>query len=318
MRNLNAQELLVINNVSRQLNPGIRLGDKIDEIISALASEDTPVNAVKAVGTLTLLGVVKHGEHVAIGGDVYEFLADAAQSKSYYGNIAVNIAASAVKAAGVLSMATQPTAGDTLTIGSKTYIFVPVGTNDHDGDVSIGNNAAAAQANLVAAINGMDGVNTAHPQVTAGDFAANDCAITALVGGSDGNNIATTETFTAAGNVFGAAKLATGADCSAANAITALVAAVAASDTQGVGAADGAGDTVVFTADVAGETGNLITTVADMANGSFGAGVLMGGQDGTLAEPMAIRVDASYLYVCFAGNAASGQNWRRVSLGAAY
>ena len=96
-------------------------------------------------------------------------------------------------------------------------------------------------------------------------FSADDCVITALVGGAAGDLIATTETFTAVTNVFAAATLGNGADCLAADAVTAIVAAVTASDVKGVGAVDGTGNTVVLTADVAGAHGNAIPVATPSA-----------------------------------------------------
>jgi hypothetical protein len=280
----------------------------------------TPVNAVAATGTLTVSGVAKDGETVTIGADVYEFAADAAQSVGA-GHIPVDITSHTTKSAGTLSMATQPTAGDTVTIGEKVYTFVPVGTANADGEVDIGADAAGAQANLVAAINGTDEINTAHTLVTAADFAANNCVITAKIGGVAGDTIATTETFTAEGNVFDAVTLGTttaGVDCTAANAVTALVTAITASDTQGVGAADGDGDTVVLTADIKGAAANNIDTTETMANGSFAKTKLEGGIDGTVGKEGEACSDDSYNYHCIADNTVSGTNWRRVSLGSAY
>lgn len=96
------------------------------------------------------------------------------------------------KATGTLSMATKPTADDTVTIGTNVYTFVE--TWAAEGDVEIGALVANSQANLVAAINGSDGNNTAHASVVAGAFAANAMVITAKANGVLA--LATTETFT--------------------------------------------------------------------------------------------------------------------------
>ena len=318
MNQLTTAEKKLINNLSMIHDPDVKLGDILAAIIGQSAEEGTPVNAANASGTLTISGVVKDGEKVTIGTDIYEFLSDADQTKTSPGNIAVDIEANTVKATGTLTMDTQPMPGDTITIGPKTYIFVPVGTDNADGEISIGADLAAAQAALVGAINGLDGLNTAHPSVTAGAFASDDCVITAKIGGTVGNSIATTETFTAATNVFASGTLGTGADCSAANAVTALAAAIMANDTVGVSAADGAGDTVVLTANIAGAAANSIITTETMTNGAFGAATLTSGVDGTVADGSKFMMDATYLYVCLDGNTISEKNWRRVSLGSAY
>lgn len=326
MNNLGSTEITVLNNLTDLKAPTLDLGSKLQEIISTIPSQATPVNAVAASKDLTFTGVVVDGETVTVnnptlsGSDVYEFVTDAAKTLTAPTNIAVDIAASATKSSNTLTIPTQPTSGDTMAIGGKEYIFVPAGTANVDGEISVGTNLATAQAHIKAAINGTDGINTPNPKVTASDFAVNVCTLTALIGGVVGDAIATTETFTAVGNVFSGATLATGADCSAANAITALVAAVTASDTQGVGATDEAGDVVKLKADAGGVAGNDIEIGETLANATFAAGAtkLSGGVNGTVAPEGALRVDASYLYVCIAANSISGANWRRISVGVVF
>jgi len=277
----------------------------------------TPVNAVAATGTLTISGVVIDGETVTIGTDVYEFAADAAQGVTE-GNIAVDIESDSTKSAGTLTIDTQPISGDTMTIGTTVYTFVTNDTANAEGEISVGDDLAEAKTNIVAAINGTDGWNTAHTLVSAAAFATNDCVITALIGGTAGDEIATTETFDAVTNVFDAVTLGTtaaGVDCIASAAVTALVAADAGADYT---LADGAGDTVTVTGDTNGVVGNAYATTETMANGEFGAVTLEGGVDGTAGSQWDIYVDASYLYVAVAANTITGQNWRRVSLGTAY
>lgn len=189
-----------------------------------------------------------------------------------------------------------------------------------DGEISIGEDVAGAQANIVAAVNGTDTYNTAHSLVTIADFAADDAVITAIIAGTDGDTIATTETFAAGTNIFDAATLGTttaGVDCSAANAVTALVDA-SSSATEAVTLADGAGDTVTVTADTAGVAGNSIATTETMSSGAFGAATLENGVDGTVGSQWETYVDADYLYVAVDANTIADNNWRRISLGSAY
>lgn len=328
MTNLTAKEINDLNRMSPAATQA-ELGTVVNDLITRVnknAASGTPVNAVAATKTLSIVGVVTHGETLSIDNpavastDKYEFLADDDQVKTISTNIAVDITASTTKASGTLTIDTKATAGDTMTIGTKKYTFVAVAADDQDGEISVGADKAGTQANIVAAVNGTDGHNTPNPDVTIADFAADDAVVTAKIGGTIGNNIATTETFTAASNVFAAAALGSGADCSAANAITALVAAITASDTQGIGAVDGAGDTIVLTADTAGTIGNAIAVTETLINGSLpsGATVLAGGVNGTLGVIGDSYVDASYLYHCIAANTVSGANWRRISLGSVY
>ena len=318
MNDLTSSEIKVLNNLTKVLNPDVFLGNKLQTIIDNMPIIGTPVNAVKANGLLTLTGVVIHREKVSIGNDVYEFLADVGQIKSAETNIAVNIVSNTVRATKNLTVDTKPTSGDTMTIDGVVYTFVPVGTDTAGLEISIGADLAAAQANIVAAINGTDEFNSPHPSVVAGNFADNVSAITALVGGTVGNSIGITETFTAESNIFAGATLSGGANCSAANAITKLIAAITASDTEGVGATPGSGTTVVLTADIGGSSGNSISISCAMANGSVGHATLTEGVNGTVAPSGSIMVDSSYLYIATAANNSSGDNWRRISVGSVF
>lgn len=329
MNNLTAKELKIFNNLSRVQSPSVSLGNKIQEIIGAIhGTSGSPVNAVAAQATLNVGGVVIHGETFGInnpllaGEDTYVFMADEAQEPAVSTDIPVDISAYTTASTINLTVDTQPIAGDKMIIGTKEYTFTAIGANDADGKISVEVDLDGAQAAIVAAINGTDGVNTPNPVAKASAFDAGTdiCAITALVGGIAGNAIATTETFTAVTNVFAADKLAGGADCSAANAITALVSAITASDTQGVGAIDGDGNTVVLTADVAGVDGNDIVVGVVMANGSFAdaATELAGGINGTVGTAGEIHMDSSYVYIAIDDNAITDANWRRIEVGSAY
>lgn len=318
--NLSDRELQVLNFSTQEIDPNVLLGNRfqgaLDLILASEVETGTPVNAVAANATLNINGTVEDGEMLAIGDDLYEFCADELQTLTYPGNIAVDIEDDTTKSSGTLTLAVQPTSGDKMTIGTKVYTFVPVGTDTADGEISIGTDLAAAKVNVVAAING-SGFNVAHPLVSAADFVVDDCVITALVGGVDGDAIATTETFAGPTNLFAAGFLSGGADCVAADAVTALVLAITASDSMGVGAADGAGNTVVLTADIAGASANAIPIATTINNAAFanGARKLAGGVDGTVAEGIKFMVDDTWLYVCLSYNEVSGANWRRIALG---
>lgn len=254
---------------------------KGDIVITNSSTKDIEVESepgTQATGVLTISGVVIDGETVTIGGRVYEFDTNGSTT----GDVAVDIASDATAAAGTLTVDTQPTAGDTMTIGGRTYSFVADGTANFDGEISIGADLAGAKTAIVAAINGTDGWNVAHPTVTAAAFSGDDSVITAKTPGTAGDAIDTTETFTAVTNIFDDTTLGTtaaGADCSAADAVTALAAAIEGDGSAVVGAADGAGDTVDVTADTAGAAGNSIGTTETMANGAFGAVNLENGND---------------------------------------
>ena len=107
-----------------------------------------------------------------------------------------------------LTITSAATATKTVTIGTRAYTFVDSLTSPAVADeVTVGANAAAAAANLTAAINGAAGAGstystgtTANTQVTAvqgtgGD--TNKVTITAITAGAAGNAIATTTNDTA-------------------------------------------------------------------------------------------------------------------------
>ena len=236
-----------------------------------------PVLPAAATGTLTYTGVVKHGETVTIGSRVYEYVAGAAAQT---GRVAVNVAASMNAAVGTLTLPTQPTANDVMTIGTRTYVFVAAGTGNAAGEIALGADLAATKLAVVAAINGTDSVNTANTLVSASAFAGDVCTLTARIEGTVGNAYVTTENFVAVGNVFNGATLGTttaGTDCTAANAITALVTAIGADTSAVVTAVDGAGDTLVVTSKVTGTAGNSYASTETLANASWGSATLTGG-----------------------------------------
>jgi hypothetical protein len=122
----------------------------------------------------------------------------------------------AAKATGTLTFTANPHNNDTVTIGGRTYTF-KTSLGATAGEVHIGASASASLDNLIAAINNAAGGGTAyaaattvHATVTAAAGAGDTMVVTAKANGTAGNAIGTTETFTAAGNVFGASTLSGG------------------------------------------------------------------------------------------------------------
>lgn len=116
-----------------------------------------------------------------------------------------------VAATGALSLNSNPIAGDTVTTGTKTYTFTsPLGSND--GDVLIGVDASTSLDNLISAINNAPGgagsgtlwaaATTANGFVTAAAGAGDTMDVTAIIPGTQGNLIATTETFNDGSSVW--------------------------------------------------------------------------------------------------------------------
>ena len=326
MEQLTNKEINKINRINEYMRK-MRFGEKIDFILRNLGEAfkaGTPVNAVNAKATLTFIGAIFDSETVLVGSEVYEFLADVALSKTNPANIAVDINSHTTKASGTLTVALQPLAGDTFTIGGgisgeeneRIYTFLAAGATPVVGDIVLGTDLAATKLAIVAAINGDDGVNLPHPLVTAGDFVVDDAAITALIGGAAGNSIPTTSIFDDTNSKFGAATLANGGSCTAGNAITALALAVTSNAKSDFTAVDGDGDTVVFTAKVAGVAANSLDSIADTQNADFGAETFAGGINGTVGEINDSYIDATNIYFCIAPNTVSGKNWRKVQLSA--
>ncbi len=313
MNPMTAKQISDLNLMNSQ-SFAAELGKRLDIAQPKLGA---PINAVKAKATLSINGVVTHGETITIdnpavtGTDTYEFLATADQVVSKTGNKAVNINTSTTKATVTLTVDTQPVAAQTMTIGTKLYTFVAVGADNADGKISVGADLAAAKVNIVAAING-SGFNQAHPQVTAAAFSGNTCLITAKVGGTIGNYIVSTETMTGGNNAFSSAKLVGGTDCSAENAVTALVASVVLSDTQNVNAINGAENTVVFDVDTAGVSGNSVVITENLTNGEVTS--FSGGINGTLGFMGEIRVVSSGIYIASADNTITGSNWKFIPI----
>lgn len=329
MTNLTARQIRYLDSMSRFFSPSLKFGTLISDIITQINDDNnipittgTPVNAVNASNILTISGVVLNGETISIGEDVYEF-STSTELEVGEGNIPVSINLTSTKASNLLTVDTNPTAGDTITIDEKVFIFVPNGTANADGEIDIESTLSNTQINIKAAVNGTDGVNTKHPTAKiVDDFTDDEVAIHARFGGTDGNSISTTETFTANTNVFSSATLAGGADCSAADAITMFVSELgwAEKECDCANVADGPGNTIIVTAKVAGVIGNDIPITETLSNGSFieGSTLLSGGINGTVGVSGEIYKDSTYLYVCTNTNTIADKNWRRVSLGSAY
>ncbi len=114
----------------------------------------------------------------------------------------------ATKSQGELTLDVIPVDTNTMTVDTKVYIFQDTLTNV-DGNVAIGANLAASQANIVAAfdLSGVAGTDyadamTAHPTVDMGEFAADLSILSAKLPGAAGDAIATTETFGPATDIF--------------------------------------------------------------------------------------------------------------------
>lgn len=71
-------------------------------------------------------------------------------------------------------------------------------------------------------------------------------------------------------------------------------------------------------AKVKGTAAHSIATTETLTNGSWGAGVLAAGVDGTVGAAKKILADSSYIYIAIAANTVADANWRRISVGSVY
>ena len=116
----------------------------------------------------------------------------------------------AIAAQGTLTIAEPVTAEDTMTIGAVVYTFKANGTAAAAGEIDMGAAEANTKLNIVTAIKGTDGLNTAHPTADcAAAFVGDGLVLTAKTKGTVGNALATTQTLTHASNIFDAATLGT-------------------------------------------------------------------------------------------------------------
>lgn len=143
-----------------------------------------------------------------------------------------------VAAAQTLTLTGQPLNTETVVVGGKTYTFQTALT-DVDGNVLIGATAEESIDNLVAAVNLEAGAGTtyaasmtANLQVSAVKGSATTFVASALVAGTVGNLIASTETLT--NGSWGGATLAGGTGASSYTEISAYMQSIRDSSPHGV------------------------------------------------------------------------------------
>ena len=224
----------------------------------------------------------------------------------------IDITATADKSVGTLTLTGALTANDQVLLGATTYTAVGNSTTITAGTFQIGSGSAGAIINLIAAINGTDGVNTANASATAAGGIGATLVATAKIGGVAGDTIASTDPTDAASKMsWGATTLASGAATTQSEAVTAI--ALAMNNRAAFGAVDGAGDTVVVTHTLHGTTHNgygFTETSDHITNAQTTAGVA-----GTEGLAGAQYEDDGYLYTCTSATAANdAYTWKKVGL----
>lgn len=241
---------------------------------------DISASAPSGTAVLSFGGDVADTETVTINSRVYEF----DTNSSITGDVAVDVSggvdkdsagaalASAINGDGSADV-TADYDSDTneLTVtaiiggvvGNYT-VSETMGNGSWSGNMTGGTNCSASNAKA-ATLNDVD-----EATVTLASGSGDTIVLTAVTPGTAGDSIGTTETCTNA--AFDDTTLGTttaGVDCTAANAVTALVAAIEGDWSGSVSAEDGTGDTVVATAKIPGTAGDAITTTEAMANGAW-------------------------------------------------
>lgn len=266
-------------------------------LLSGLTIAAATLNALtsnpgkRAINILRVAAAGEDGETVTIGDDTYELDTEDVENITE-GNIRVDVSGGTTeKSQGTLTIGAQVTAGDTFTIGDKEFTFVPNGTANADGEVNVGADEAGSKANIVNAIEGDDGWNEASEWVTCAEaFDGDDLVLTAIVGGTVGDEIATTETFTSGENVFDAPTLGTtnaGVDPTAGEVSDALIAAINESATEDVTAVDIGANEVLLIADAVGVVALACTETLAGASNAWAAATMYGG-----AAPAAVKIVA--------------------------
>ena len=206
---------------------------------------------LRCLNVLRVASAVAHLETVTFAGRV--FRADNRTTPPTVAGelaVALNSYATAASRALTITDGQNAAADETVTIGGQVYTFKT--SLSAANQVLIGADDNATCANLVAAINGAAGAGTtygtgtvANTSVTAA-AASNVVTVTAIIPGTVGNSIAIAETMAQAAWASSATVLAGGADSSAANFTTALVAAIAADSSQRVAATRISANEVLF------------------------------------------------------------------------
>jgi hypothetical protein len=241
----------------------------------------------QATAIYELTGTMLDGETITVGDDVYEATTTGTASGS---NIAIDLSLVSTAATGQLTFTGIVSDGELVVLGEDTFEF---DTNDAvtEGNIQVfvGTNTDATSACIALAA----AIEAAGTQPLSANKGVGDTVdVTADYHRSSDNDIATTTT--CANATWGALHLENGADATAAACVTAIVAAVTAHDTMDIGAADGTGDTVDFTADIGGAVdgslGNAVALATDAANGDWDGEYLAGGTDATNLEAITALV----------------------------
>ena len=322
-------------STARDIKIGDTVAETVDHIITAINGADGLYNTVAnnsvtaANGTTT--SVIVTAKYNGSTGDAVEFTESSTNlamdgSNTLGGTRAgvdpqykpIDITATADKSVGTLTFIGALTVDDQVRVGATTYTGVANADTPVAGEFRIGAGSAGAITNIIAAVNGTDGINTANASATLAAGAGATLVATAKVGGVAGDAIVSTDPTDVANKMsWGGATLASGADTTQSEAVTAVALAMnnTVSNVTNFSAVDGAGDTVVVTHNLHGTIPNGYgfadtDTDSDISSAETTAGVA-----GTEGIAGAQYEDDDYLYTCTSVTAANdAYTWKKSPL----
>ena len=224
----------------------------------------------------------------------------------------IDITSTSTKAVGTLTFIDEIRANDQVKLGDTTYTAIANGQTPVAGQFNLGSGTAGNITNLIAAINGTDGVNTANASATAASGAGATLVATAKVGGAASGAIASTDPTDDQNHMsWGASTLAHDGGVTDEN--EAAIAAATAINGRAAFSAVRSGATVVVTHTLHGTVPNgykfndAVDAGNDISNATTTAGVA-----GTEGVAGAQYEDDNYLYTCTSANATNeAYTWKK-------
>ena len=224
----------------------------------------------------------------------------------------IDITSTSTKAVGTLTFIDEIRINDQVTLGATTYTAIANGQTAVAGQFNLGSGTAGNITNLIAAINGTDGVNTANASATAASGAGATLVATAKVGGVASGSIASTDPTDDQNHMsWGASTLAHDGGVTDEN--EAAIAAATAINGRAAFSAVRSGATVVVTHTLHGTVPNgykfndAVDAGNDISNATTTAGVA-----GTEGVAGAQYEDDNYLYTCTSANATNeAYTWKK-------
>jgi len=269
----------------------------------------TDKTKTQASSILTLTTPIKDGEIITIGSTVFEVDSNSSVTS---GHTAINVSTYCTAATGVLTFTAIPIDGELITIGNDTYEFdtnASVVSGNIRVDIS-GVNGATIDA-VVTQLTSIINANKTEKITATGSTANDTITITSTIPGTIGNLVSTYKTTTGAS--WANDTLINGADCSVANAVTAIKAEIDAHITANFTATP-VSNVITITAkssgSYSGSKANALETSTTCTGASFNSTTFIGGLDCTSAQAATALntvINASATETITSTNLVSGQ-----------